>query len=394
MAERPQTNTSLLQWEEFCLVRKDREARRNKRGGGICIYIRSSFKFEIINDVQETLDANIEFVHIKLKPHMQKTINLVGVYRPPDGKLKEFVQIITGVLDQIDRTQSETLLIGDFNIDFNNKKAVSSSNLSRLENKYALKQIIGKDTRITESTSPRIDLLFTDMSNIIESGVINHNISDHLPIFLIKKKDRNRIRKKEAMGRSYLNYDKDVFLRLLRSSSWAKFDNASEPQILWELFQENVEKVLDTVCPIKALKVVDNKPEWLSNDILISMRHRDKAFKKARRTKKQEDWDWARDLRNRLGMDIKTAKANVIKAKLERHGNNPKKFWEEINKLLPRTNDSTIMNLYDENLGTEIEGQELNGHINEYFSTIGSKLANECTPGTIITGGRSQESLQ
>ena len=66
------------------------------------------------------------------------------------------------------------------------------------------------------------------------------------------------------------------------------------------------------MCPVKTLQVVDDKPEWLTNELLTQMRQRDKAFRKARRTGKQEDWNRARLLRNRLGMDIKSAKANTI----------------------------------------------------------------------------------
>ena len=74
---------------------------------------------------------------------------------------------------------------------------------------------------------------------------------------------------------------------------------------------------------------------YIVNDLLISMRQRDNALSKARRTGRPADWITARTLRSRLCMDIKTAKANVMKGKLERYNNNPKRFWQEINKLLP-----------------------------------------------------------
>ena len=377
------TCSSLLSWEGFQLIRQDRDTIRNKKGGGVCIYIRSSIKFEIVNELQKSLDNNIEYVYIKLKPHMQKSIYLMGIYRPPDGKYRDFIQYITQRLNQIDRSRSDTLLIGDFNIDFNDKKLMANSTLDILENKYGLKQMVKTDTRITDSSSTCIDLIFTDISNIMDSGVINYNISDHLPIYLIKKKIRNKIVKKNVAGRSYLRYDREVFKRLLHLQDWSEFDIAMDPTTLWDCFYDNVVKTLDEICPIKDLKVVDNKPEWLTNDILTKMRQRDKAYKKARRTKRQADWDIAKNLRNRLAMDIQTSKANVIKGKLERHGNNPKKFWEEINKLLPQSNNSTITDICDDVTGELMEGMNLNKHINEYFSTIGSRLANECTPGMV-----------
>ena len=375
------TNDSLLHWAGFRLARLDREMYRDKRGGGVCIYINSNISFDIITDFNELLGMNIEFLYIKLRPYKQKSINLIGIYRPPDGKYKEFIQHTTKILNQIDSIRSNTILVGDFNIDYNNKKLVQSSNLDILENKYNLKQIVQGNTRITDTTSTCIDLLYTDILDTNGVGVIDYNVSDHLPIFLVKKKKRNKIEKKEAEGRSYLHYDQEVFVRMLKAQDWAQFDSATEPEALWNHFCSNVIQTLDVICPIRKLTVVDNKPEWLSNDLLIMMRQRDKSFSKARRTNSHVNWATARNLRNRLCMEIKTAKANIIKGKLERHNNNPKKFWEEIKKLLPQSNDATILSIENEDSGITVEGKALNDHINDYFSNIGSKLANKCTPG-------------
>ena len=181
------------------------------------------------------------------------------------------------------------------NIYFSNKRLVTSSNLEILENKYALKQIIKESTRVTDTSSKCIDLLYTDMLNIIDSGVINHNISDHLPIYLVRTKSRNKVKKNNVEGRSYLRYDSEMFTRPM---DWSQFDTVTNPTALWDYFCTNVIKTLDIMCPIKQLKVVDNKPEWLTHELLVKMRQRDKAFRKAKLTKRQADWELARTLRN------------------------------------------------------------------------------------------------
>ena len=159
---------------------------------------------------------------------------------------------------------------------------MTSSNLEILENKYALKQIIKESTRVTDTSSTCIDLLYTDTLNIIDSGVINYNISDHLPIYLVRKKSRNKVKKNNVEGRSYLRYDSEMFTRLLSSMDWSQFDTVTNPTALWDYFCTNVIKTMDIMCPIKQLKVVENKPEWLTNELLVKMRQRDKAFRKAK----------------------------------------------------------------------------------------------------------------
>ena len=376
-------NDSLLEWEEFNLVRCDRGLNRNKKGGGVCIYVRDTIPYKIIDDYNDFRDNNLEFILLRLNPYMQKTLNLCGIYRPPDGIPKECVERLAHIVNQFDRARTETVLIGDFNLDYRNKKLVSTSKLGTLVSKLSLKQLINKNTRITRTSASCIDLLFTDISCVSQSGVVNYNISDHLPIYMVKKKSRTKIKRTVAFGRSYLNYSEDVFVRLLNQSSWEDFELSNNPQKLWDIFHQNIVKTLDQLCPIRKLTVVENKPEWLNNDLLLLMRQRDKAYRRARRTNRPVDWDIARVLRNRVIMEVRTSKANVIKEKLDRYQHNPKKFWQEINKLLPTAHASMITGIIDESSGEEVPDEFLMNHINEYFSNIGSKLAGECTPGGV-----------
>ena len=61
------TSDSMLKWKDFQVVRLDRERVRNKRGGGVCIYIRSTISFEIIHDFDELLGNEIEFLFLEVK---------------------------------------------------------------------------------------------------------------------------------------------------------------------------------------------------------------------------------------------------------------------------------------------------------------------------------------
>ena len=170
---------SLLSWQGFKLARHDRGHNRNKKGGGVCIYIRDTIPFISVDEHNGLNDQHLEFVLVKLKPHMQKPINLFGIYRPPDGTQKECVARLTLMVNQMDRAPTDTLLISDFNLNYKNKKLFASSKLETLVTKFSLKQLIKENTRVTSTSASCFDLLFTDIHNISDSGVINYNISDH-----------------------------------------------------------------------------------------------------------------------------------------------------------------------------------------------------------------------
>ena len=144
-----------------------------------------------------------------------------------------------------------------------------------------LAQIIQEFSRVTSTTQTMIDLIFTDSMYILRSGVIEDNMSDHFPIYFVRKKERGFIKKKEIMGRSYKDYDKIIFQNLLQHAKWDKFDTETDPDILWDIFDDNIRAALDLICPIRKLTIPEDKPKWLTADIINLIRDRDALYKRA-----------------------------------------------------------------------------------------------------------------
>ena len=86
---------------------------------------------------------------------------------------------------------------------------------------------------------------------------MNIKLSDHLPIYLIKKKERGKIYKKEIWRRSYRNYDSSRFTALLDTVDWSEVDDEETPDRLWEIMLSNITKALDAICPI--MKLIPSK---------------------------------------------------------------------------------------------------------------------------------------
>ena len=168
--------------------------------------------------------------------------------------------------------------------------------------------------------------------------------------------------KKTSFGRSYRRYNRETFIRLMSDQDWDNYFEVIDP--------------LGTLCPVKPLTVVDTKLRWLSNALILQMREKDKA----RRTQLQVDWERAKQIRNELSTNIKSAKSNFIGTELENNKNNPRKFWKQINELLPNMKNAEVLELQDELTSETFSGEKLNDHINNYFANIGQTLA-RCTPG-------------
>ena len=72
-----------------------------------------------------------------------------------------------------------------------------------------LKQIVENITRPDSNTC--IDLILTNYDIVKESGIVDINISDHVPIYFVRKKAKIKRTKTAFNGRSYNNLDQEQF---------------------------------------------------------------------------------------------------------------------------------------------------------------------------------------
>ena len=96
---------------------------------------------------------------------------------------------------------------------------------------------------------------------------------------------------------------------------------------------------LDQIAPLRTSMFRKDKPEWLTAELIEIMKDRDQAMKMACRTENIDDKRNARKLRN---LANKSIKSNYLLNKLELYHNDPKKFWQTINDILPQTKSSGI----------------------------------------------------
>ena len=109
-------------------------------------------------------------------------------------------------------------------------------------------------------------------------------ISDHLPTFFIKKKDKLKKTFSNFYGRSYVKYVKADFQRDVRSHQlWHDFWELEEddPERLWDITLKIISEVADFHCPMRKMKFREDSPEWVTKEMVQEISHKDYLYKKA-----------------------------------------------------------------------------------------------------------------
>ena len=126
-------------------------------------------------------------------------------------------------------------------------------------------------------------------------------------------------------GRSYRHFDECI--KILKTFDWSGFYDKTDPNDCWKSMLQAITAMADNLCPIKTFKINKARPPWMTNEILEIMKDRDYYYKKARTLSLADDWNIARNLRNRVGKMIKNLKADLIQNNLKELANDYKRFW-------------------------------------------------------------------
>ena len=214
---------------------------------------------------------------------------LVGeFYRPPNSKA-DFFEEFDKTLDYAVSQNMSCIILGDFNCNFMPDQIC-----------IVLNQLIHKATRVTNTTSTTIDLIFvTDKKLYRETGIFRTSISDHYLIYTIRDFNANLAKKPTcAELRSFKNFDEDKFLDELRNVPWHICKDIESIDFTWETWLRLFMNVVDKHIPMRKKRIRKNACPWITNEIIDIMKERDNVLHAAKREDSSVLWNTYKSFKN------------------------------------------------------------------------------------------------
>ena len=197
-------------------------------------------------------DGEVQYMVLQ-QPKMKKII-IVNVYRPPQGNVASFVNLLIENVNDITVKYPNTkiTIMGDFNVDMNDKNNLNYKHMKWLER--GLKQHIQGFTRYSDKNSC-IGLLFTNMQDNFSTKILDVNLSDHQFLYLNRKHTPKPKDKIDFTGRSYKNYDEKLFCLQLLQEDWVEYYSSRNVDVAWNILYNKILSIADRMCPLKRYKV-------------------------------------------------------------------------------------------------------------------------------------------
>ena len=359
--------------------RKDRD---DTKGGVIIIAKKNLITEEVIKS------NKCELIAIKVQTH-KKPVIIAACYRPPKSKIDVTTNICEEIISLNSSFKNCPIWIGgDTNlpdIDWTNNAIVGHQyakpiNESFLEtfDQCCLEQIVMFPTRL-ENT---LDIVTTNRPTFVNNCIPHPGLSDHdtavmLDIVCHPKRSKPNKRKVYLWKRADINAIKDHVNAEI--ANFIANNNVNTPiDQLWSSFKELTDSSMAFV-PSKTTSPRYSQP-WITTKCKRLSRRKKRAFNRAKRTNRPEDWYKFKVLTTKSRKTCRAAYNNYV-AKCVNPGvnSNPKKLFSFI-KSRKCENDG-VAPLRDKGQ-IHINDKEKADILNRQFSSVFSK-PDSCTPPLI-----------
>ena len=315
--------------------------RSETRGGGVSLFCRSDLSFEVMGDIS-VCNNFVESVGVRIKLN-NVCLFIIGIYRPPSGAVDELTDWLGEAINSAGSSGSNRIcLLGDFNVNLLNIESVQVCRFVNVLQAYNLIPTIRDPTRYPPNLNLEqpslLDHVWVNFFNFSASGILDFDITDHSPIYIIVDRpipDNNKV-KLNFRDQSKTNLD--AFCLDLENVHWSE-DNYNNINDKFSYFTDTINYLYRKNCKMKVKYISEkrlSKP-WINNDVLSAIRAKSNYFSLYKRgliSKEQNNYQ-----KNKLNSVIRRAKRAYYHEYFDNFKSNMKKYWEGVRSLIGRGGD-------------------------------------------------------
>lgn len=348
------------------------------QNSGVVVYVRDTIANVSVFE-PDISDADCLVVKIN------KDNTFVCLYRSPSFiSTQKFIKSLNELLSNIKIT-SNIYLIGDINID------IGKDNIDTRSDEYL--DLLATHGLLPSHTLPTrddkcLDHSFVKSNNKVITVVCDSSVTDHRALHLCISLSKDYEFKK-ARNRTISKIDYERLSTRLQNMDWSNFFLTKDPNEATDIFIKTIKDLINKCTysiniPNRKL----NLQPWITPGLLRCMRFRDILHRRHKKTPDNKDLEITyKRYRNYCNRILHSLKNKYDSSELLENNKNIKKTWNVIKRVcnLNKSGSNNIESL----LHLKSNSEESIKFINDYFATIGSKLADQSFKLTNI----SQEKL-
>ena len=347
--------------------------RNKRRGGGVACISKNNFEFKL-TDSQITSD--LEYLIIK-----NKKIEILNIYRPPNGCPRKAAIQIDTLIGSMDRTKI-LIVAGDFNVNFMGN-GTRVNYVTEVFERRSLLMCTLLPTRLSENSATLIDAIFTNFTNSLSTGIIKTTFSDHLAPFL---SFQGASVHEETLNKTIEIMDESTealanLSTMLSTVDWKDEMSDLDSNECTLFIAKKVQEYKQICCEKKKIKQTINNTKlkaWMTRGLLVSRCNKNTKHDAAIRSRSKNDFLIYKKYNKIFVKLCRKARALYYENFYKKFVNNSRKLWQETNSLLGRAKKEKIITKKFRKGNEFITDKKIiSNEFNGFFSSIGEKLSSE-----------------
>ena len=305
---------------------------RKGRGGGVGVILKDTLPFKVISSPES---SSFECIQLMITA-TSVAIRLVTIYRvPPNQKNRitqgAFITEFALLLESLATATGRLVIIGDFNIHWDDNNNYEQKQLKELLEMHNLHQHI---TEPTHSKGHTLDFVITrENDGLLQHAEVGPLFSDHSALLCDLKTSKPHPRKEWIQYRKLNAIDFNKFN--LDLSTALQTNNTIQPVGKVAHYNHSLSSVLEQHAPIKSKEIVVREMvPWINEDILAAKRERRKCERIWRSTRLTVHREIYIAQKSKVKLMCDEAKKGYLKDKINNCENDQSKLFKLAESLL------------------------------------------------------------
>ena len=349
--------------------------------GGVGLYINESLKYTVTEKT-----SNEAFQALWIEIHSSQKCNIIcGIVYRQHNSPQRFQEYFDETLEKLIASNKSVYIMGDFNINLLHAESsrYAQEFLLSLQS-FPFTPTIDKPIRVHNRSATLIDNILTNKfdANITRGNIVS-NISHHFSQFCVsdhtffKKLKSKKQKRRDFSGFSVNSFNSELSEELLNQNN---FDDQFVVDISFPNFYNALSGLVEIHAPMKTLskrKLKQFSKPWITIGLKKSIKVKNSLFQSG-------SFAQYKLYRNKISALTRVSKKNYYHAFFADNLNNMKNTWNGINSLIngKEKKSRAISSLKRLNNGITTDPLEISNIFNNYFSSVGEKLASRVPPSS------------
>lgn len=370
---------------QYTLIHKHRP---HGNGGGIGFYIKSNIHYNILHQHTHMISKIFECLTIEITINSKKTA-ISTLYRSPTPPntmtptthMDEFNAHLDTLLQQLSTKYTTVYICLDSNINSHTvKQHHTNFEYFNTIHTNGYLQCINHSTRIQGNTHSLIDHILTNSNEeIITTGTLILDISDHFMTFITLAKTHHRHTNPPTLTRKFTQHNTQMFREHISNLAWEDVLNCQDVDLSYHHFWNTFKPLLDTCIPLtntRHNKNIHKINKHMTLGLLTSRNTKMKLHKLALTTPTQANISKYRAYRNTYNRLIRASKKHYFETELAKAKKNPKKTWGLLNEALNKGNSKPKIEKIITDNGEITDKLDIATEFNTFFAGAGRAVYN------------------